>query len=348
MEKNGPLHMPHGSRWTLFMRRRACLPVALIALVSAASVHADAVSVEPAKVFAGHDAEVYSAALSADSGLLATASYDKTVRLWNAGSAQAIATYKGHEAKVMCVAFSPDGQTIVSGSADKTLKLWQVVKQPQERDQTDGPEALRTFKEHPAFVHCVAFSPDGQTIASGSAAKTVHLWKNEDASQLHSLEAHESSVYAVVFSPDGKTLASSGLDTQIKLLNVADAKEIQKLSGHQEGVLALSFSDDGKFLYSGSTDRTVRKWNASDGQQVAVYEGHPGWVCGLGVLSGAERAVSVDYGGHVIVWDTAKGSRLSHRRLPTVVYSMTLSPDRKWIVTSNRGSTASLLAVAAE
>ena len=115
------------------------------------------------------------------------------------------------------------------------------------------------------------------------------------------------------------------------------------MSGHVEGVFTLTFSSDGKSIFSGSSDRTVRKWDVDGGKEVAVYEGHPGWVCGVGVLPGGKKLVSVDYGGNVNTWNLENGKVEARRRLGNVVIAMTLSPDGQWIAAALRGSTAGLL-----
>ena len=97
--------------------------------------------------------------------LLALASHDKTVKLWDAGSGAVLQTLEGHSNSVNAVAFSPDGKLLASASADKTVKLWDA-----------GSGALQqTLKGHSDSVEAVAFSPDGKLLASASDDKTVKL-----------------------------------------------------------------------------------------------------------------------------------------------------------------------------
>ena len=329
--------------WKTTVFALAAIVWASDALTTAMGEEPAAVSVEIAKSFSGHEADVYTVAVSPDNTKLATGSFDKTVRLWDVASGKTIAIYRGHEGKVMCVAFSPDGATLASGSQDKTVRLWTVVSEVKDGEPPEAPEAVKVLKENAAQVHTLAFSPDGDTLAAGTGAKVVHLWNLADGKEIRKIDAHASSVYCVAFSPDGGALATSGLDKAIKLWNVADGKELKNLSGHVEGVFTLTFSIDGKSIFSGSSDRTVRKWDVDGGKEVAVYEGHPGWVCGVGVLPGGKKLVSVDYGGNVNTWNLENGKVEARRRLGNVVIAMTLSPDGQWIATALRGSTAGLL-----
>jgi hypothetical protein len=114
----------------------------------------------------GHTGLVSSVAFSRDGKRLASGSYDKTVKVWDAATGQEILTLKGHTGYVKSVAFSPDGKRLASASDDQTVKVW---------DAATGQEPL-ILKGHTGGVYSVGFSPDGKRLASGNDDETVKVW----------------------------------------------------------------------------------------------------------------------------------------------------------------------------
>ncbi|MFB2919285.1 AAA-like domain-containing protein [Aerosakkonema funiforme] len=206
-----------------------------------------------------YDSVAYGVQFSPDGHQIAVAYVNGVVNLWNLDGTLA-GSLLGHRAAVWHVAFSPDGQTLASASADKTVKLW-------KRDGT----LLKTLLGHRGSVWNVAFSPDGKTIASSSVDATVKLWKT-DGTFVKSLEGHQASVWDVTFSPDGKLIASGSADNNIKLWK-RDGKLLRTLKGHQAEVHGVAFSPDGKILASASSDKTVKLWKL-DGIFSGFYDGN--------------------------------------------------------------------------
>jgi len=168
-------------------------------------------------VLRGHERWVTSVSFSPDSRQIATGSWDRTVRVWDAESGAELAVLRGHERAVTSVSVSPDGRRIASCSDDKTLRVW---------DAESGAE-LAVLRGHEHWICSVSFSPDGRRIASASDDKTVRVWDAETGAELAVLRGHSGSVTSVSFSPDGRRIATGSWDD--KTVRVWDARTFEHL-----------------------------------------------------------------------------------------------------------------------
>jgi hypothetical protein len=225
--------------------------------------------------------------------LLATASDDKTVKVWDRARGQELHTLKGHGAGVRSVVFSPDGRRLASTSADRMVKIWEA---------TSGQE-LRTLKGHAKEVCGVEFSPDGRRLASASHDKTVKVWDAETGRELLSLTGHTAEVLAVAFSPDGARLASGSIDKMVKVWDASDGRELRTLKGLTGWARGVAFSPDGRRLASCGDDANVKVWDVASGQELQALKADGDGISGVAFSPDGHWLAAACQNRTVKVWD---------------------------------------------
>jgi WD40 repeat protein len=241
------------------------------------------------------------AAIRSDGRLVAFASADKTVRLWDVEGNRDRRRCVGHTASLWCVAFSPDGRRLLSGGKDTLLRLWDV----------ESGRELRQFEGHDDLITTVAFAPDGNRALSGGFDGKVYLWdleKGEQVADFH-FDTPVKYVHCIAFAPDGKR-ALVCADRQIYLLAFADGKVGGTLQGHTQTVVNAVFSPDGRHVLSGSDDRSMRLWETSSGQLRRSFQGHESGVKSVAFSPDGRFALSGGSDASLRLWDVESGKEI--------------------------------------
>ncbi|KAF2460807.1 hypothetical protein BDY21DRAFT_383665 [Lineolata rhizophorae] len=314
----------------------------------------------------GHSDSVMSVAFSHDSARLASASFDKTIKLWDANSGECLQTLKGHSDWVNSVAFTHNLARLASASSDYTVKLW---------DANSG-ECLYTLKGHSHWAKSIAFSHDSARLASASSDKTVKLWDTNSGECLQTRKQHSDTVHFVAFSHDSARLASMSTDSTVKIWDTNSGECLQTLEGHSNSVQSVAFSYNSAqltsvgeclqtliehsdwvssvaFSYnsarlasageclqtlighsytlaSTSTDSTVKIWDTNSGECLSTLEGHSDMVHFVTFSHDSARLAMTSTDSTVKIWDTNSGD------------SVAFSHDSAWLASASYDCTVKL------
>jgi len=286
------------------------------------------------KILEGHTDPVYAVGYLPEGKRIVTASFDNSLRVWDAEKRESVQTLNGHTGIVLALAISKDGKRIASGALDKTIKL----RTP------DSEKPTHNLTGHGSQIYGLAFSPDGNLLASVSNDKTVRLWDMKTNKLLKTLSTQGGAVYAVAFTSDGKSLLTGSADRTVRLINVENGSEIRQFTGPDQAVYTVALSPDGKTLAAGGVglgnDRKIFLWTIDKPAPSKVISDLKEDIYRVQFSTKGNRLLSVGYAGTITIRDVASGKAIFTTKLPVVTYSGCYSPDGKQIaVAANDGKT---------
>ena len=275
----------------------------------------------------GHTGFVRSIAFSPNDRLLASASDDTTVRLWDLRTGELLHTLEGHTDRVESVAFRPHASVLASGSWDTTVRLWDVAT----------GELRETLTEHMDKINSVAFSPDGSTLATLSADETIKLWDLTTGDTPRVQREIRQQAGRIAFSPDGAMLAARCADGVLRLWDAATG-ELQRRLESSRSLDRFAFSPDGSLVAASqglSVDKSnsVEVWDLSTGETVGTMDG-----CGFVAFSADNSLLVADTPNQAVrFWDVGTGKCLFTipEKLSMGGYPKAFSPDGLFFASAN-------------
>ena len=287
--------------------------------------------VHPLQATLPHKSWVNAAVFSANGQMIATASDDRTARLWRTATGEPVGAPLQHPGYVYAVAFSPDGKTLVTGSWDHTVRLWNVA--------TGQP--FGQVMRHGDKVTAVAFSRDNRTILSTGEDHTGRLWNAATGQPLGKPLKHQSTVVMGLFSPDGLKALTASVDRTARLWNAATGDPIGQPLVHQHAVMAIAFSPNGRAILTGSADGTARLWNTETTQPFGSIMAHQAMVQAVAFSPNGLLAVTGSADNTARLWDASSGKALVSPMLHQgEVTQVAFSPNSQTMLTGSADNAA--------
>jgi len=192
------------------------------------------------------------------------------------------------------LAIANEGKRFATGGWDGAARIW---------DRESG-QVLQTLKHGGEYVHAVAFSPDGRSLATGSndAAGFIQVWDVATGQRVKVLKGHEDAVLSISYSKDGSRLLSSSYDKTARLWDVAAGKEIRKFAGHTWWVWSAAFSADERRVITSGQDGTAIVWDVESNKRSPAFTGHRGPVFSAAFSPDGKQVVTAGYDRRVLAW----------------------------------------------
>ena len=246
-----------------------------------------------------HDWQIMRVGFSPDGSTVATASFDKTAKLWDAKTGDLLATMKGHTDRLKYITYSPSGKYILTS----TGKQWPYVpKGPVSARTWDAKtgKQIAEFKAHMDTIRIAKFSQDEKYVLTSSDDHTARLWEVTSGKELHTFD-HKSKIITVDFSPDGKTILTSSSERR---------------SPYIEGIRQPA-------------EPSMKLWDAETGK-LLIHKPHQQGVTASFNESGDQIITACR--GVITYWDTASGKELATRREPLIGTTVVFCPNGKYFV----------------
>lgn len=221
-----------------------------------------------------------------------------------------------------------DGARELATRVDDLIPNQQRTKKLLDQVSAEYGGEVRSLAGHKGAVTCVAYSPDGTYVLSGSEDGTLKLWETATGREVRTFTGHKAGVTSVAFSPDGSTAVSGSNDSTLRLWDVASGKELRATDGLGWKIAGVAFSTDGKLVASAADDNQVKLWSVPKLELVHALTGH-GWrVTSVAFSPTGESSLSGSEDDSLKLWDVSKGQETrTFRNGFSAVTCVAFSPD---------------------
>jgi len=283
----------------------------------------------------GHAGTVKSIAFRPDGAMLSSVGVDGSIVVWDLAARPRYAFLPQGPGRVRCAAFGADNRVLATGNPTATVALHDLVAH-ESRALHDVPAAS-------AGAACLAFAPDGATLAVGQQDGKITLWDAASGCIRSTLDGHTGFVASLAFAPDGATLASSASDRSVRIWDLPANRERFVIIRPTSTFVALTFSPGGRLLVlCDQVSPVVRLWDMTTGAECAVLRDPSGAVVTVAISPDGTTLAAADFKGLVTFWDLAtlkvRPARLRHAG----VHSLAFAPDGHALATGGFDGTIHL------
>nr|GMD44737.1 U4/U6 small nuclear ribonucleoprotein PRP4-like protein [Ipomoea batatas] len=255
--------------------------------------------VQKVSTLKGHTERATDVVFSPTSNHLATASADRTARLWNA-EGSLLRTFEGHLDRLARIAFHPCGKYLGTTSFDKTWRLWDV----------ETGEELLLQEGHSRSVYGLSFHHDGSLAASCGLDALARVWDLRTGRSILAFEGHVKPVLGISFSPNGYHLATGGEDNTCRIWDLRKRKSLYTIPAHSNLISQVKFeSQEGYFLVTASYDMTAKVWSSRDFKPVRTLSGHEAKVTSLDVGADGQLVATVSHDRTIKLWSSKSSEK---------------------------------------
>ncbi len=274
-------------------------------------------NLDSATVLRGHPTFVYLVAFHPDGTLIASADFNREVRLWDAITGEPVTTIE--VAASSSLAFSKDGTQLLSAPGGDVMRVGDPIRWQETAEQIDSSQYFSLARGGSKRVldwqgEGEASSPDGTLHLHVGAKGEIIIRDLETQKELRRLRGHGDALRAVAASPNNALCVSSGDDAIVRVWDLATGVELAAMQGHTDKIYSVNFSPDGSRIVSGGNDNTIILWDVETFDQVAELRGHTSYVHSVAFSPDGTQIVSGSGDTTVRIWDSVP---LAERRKQT-------------------------------
>ncbi|MGV7223865.1 MAG: caspase family protein [Nitrospinales bacterium] len=290
----------------------------------------------------GHSDQTTSALFIPNSGYVASASLDGSVKIWESSTGREIKTLKESEIqkkvwirkgrehepnlteRLNALAVSPDGNYLVSGGIFGNVTIWDISTGSKIK-------SLRPiFRNKP--INAIAFSGKGDKFVTGSENGIIRIWDFKSRSITNSYKKHSTQINSVAMDANGLFILSGDSDGSLLLWDVF-SENIKVLQREAPEIRAIAISSEGRFALTGDSDSGLKLWDTSTGTEVREFQGHNGKINSVSFSPDNRQFVSGGENSGVIIWDVLAGKKVqSFSAKSRIVNSVQYSTDGGYIL----------------